>query len=140
MTAVQTHLYRYSFWLAPLVAWPFWYGVMRALENPVDAWWTWWAVIAIQGIVPLLDVPLGRVVTRFNREQHAALSRDLMLRAVPWVCGCVWLTTLAWALSMVPQVLQLPAIHVAGFVVSLGVVGGIMAINVGHEQIGRAHV
>ena len=137
MTTVQTQLYRYSFWLAPLVAWPFWYGVTRALERPADAWWTWWAVIAIQGIVPLLDAPLGRVVTRFTRDQQARLSLDLMLRAVPWVCGCVWLTTLAWAIFVVPQVMQLPAIHVAGFIVSLGIVGGIMAINVGHELIHR---
>jgi alkane 1-monooxygenase len=133
----QTQLYRYSFWLAPWVAWPFWYGVMRALDDPSQAWWTWWAVIVIQGIVPLLDGPLGRVVTRFDRDEQMALGRDRMLRVVPWVCGAVWLTTLAWAISVTPQVMRLPALHIAGFVVSLGIVGGIMAINVGHELIHR---
>ena len=36
-----------------------------------------------------------------------------------------------------PRVLALPAIHIVGFVVSLGMVGGILAINVGHELIHR---
>ncbi len=137
MNALQIQLYRYSFWLAPLVAWPFWYGVMRALDNPLEAWWTWWAVIVIQGIVPLLDSLLGRVVTRFSRDEQAALALDAMLRVVPWVCGVVWLTTLAWAVWVVPRVMQLPVLHVIGFVASLGIVGGIMAINVGHELIHR---
>ena len=137
MNALQTQLYRYSFWLAPLVALPFWLGVMRALDDPQNAWWTWWAVIVIQGIVPLLDAPLGRAVTRFSRDEQTALACDRMLRVVPWVCGVVWLSTLGWAISVVPQVMQLPGLHIAGFVVSLGIVGGIMAINVGHELIHR---
>jgi alkane 1-monooxygenase len=137
LNSLHTQLYRYSFWLAPMVALPFWFGVMRALDDATNAWWTWWAVIVIQGIVPLLDAPLGRVVTRFSKDEQAALVRDRMLRAVPWVCGFVWLATLAWAISVTPQIMQLPAIHVVGFVVSLGIVGGIMAINVGHELIHR---
>ncbi len=137
MNALQIQLYRYSFWLAPLVALPFWLGVMRALDDPADAWWTWWAVIVIQGIVPMLDAPLGRAVTRFSRDEQSTLSRDRMLRVVPWVCGGVWLVTLVWAISVVPRIMQLPALHIAGFVLSLGIVGGIMAINVGHELIHR---
>ena len=139
MNPLQSRLYRLSFWLAPLVALPFWWGVMRALDATTDAWWTWWAAIVVQGIVPLLDVPLGRVCTRFTRDEQAALGRDRMLRAVPWVCGLVWLTTLAWAIFVTPRITQLPMLHIVGFVLSLGVVGGIMAINVGHELIHRNH-
>ena len=137
MNTLQIQLYRYSFWLAPLVALPLWQGTFYALNDSTDAWWTWWAVIVIQGIVPLLDAPLGRGVTRFSREQQAVLSSDKMLRAVPWVSGVVWLSTLAWAISVAPQVLLLPGIHIAGFVVSLGIVGGMLAINTGHELIHR---
>ena len=139
MKPLQSRLYRLSFWLAPLVALPFWLGVMRALDDPANAWWTWWAAIVIQGIVPLLDAPFGRVVTRFSRDEQAALARDPLLRAVPWVCGLVWLATLAWAMVVTPQVMQLPLLHIVGFVLSLGIVGGIMAINVGHELIHRNH-
>ncbi len=84
-------------------------------------------------------MPLGRVVTRFSRDQQAALGRDRVLRAVPWVCGLVWLATLAWAIFVTPRIMQLPALHIVGFVLSLGIVGGIMAINVGHELIHRKH-
>ena len=139
MSPLQNQLYRLSFWLAPLVALPFWWGVMRALHDPADAWWTWSAVIVIQGIVPLLDAPFGRIVTRFTRDEQAALGRDLPLRLVPWTCGVVWLATLAWAIIVTPQIMQLPVLPIVGFVVSLGVVGGIMAINVGHELIHRNH-
>ena len=139
MNRLHSHLYRLSFWLAPLVALPFWWGVTRALEDPADAWLTWWAAIVIQGIVPLLDAPFGRVITRFSREEQDALGRNRLLRAVPWVCGLVWLATLAWAIIVTPKILQLPTLHIVGFVLSLGIVGGIMAINVGHELIHRNH-
>lgn len=139
MNATQFQLYRYSFWLAPLLALPFWYGVTRALGDPESAWWTWWAVIVIQGIVPLLDAPLGRIITRFSRDEQAQLGADRMLRAVPWVCAFTWLATLGWAISVTPQVMQLPALHIAGFVLSLGILGGILAINVAHELIHRNH-
>lgn len=97
----------------------------------------WWAVIVTYAMVPLLDLMLGKVVTRFSLEEQARLVRDPMLRAIPWICAGVWLSTLAWAITLVPQVILLPLWQVAGFVLSLGVVGGILAINVGHELIHR---
>lgn len=97
----------------------------------------WWAVVVTYGIIPVLDVLLGKVVTRFTVDEQARLVRDPMLRMIPWLCAGVWLVTLAWAMRQVEQVMLLPLWQVAGFVVSLGVVGGILAINVGHELIHR---
>ena len=137
MKPLQFQLYRFSFWLAPTVALSFWRGVTYALEDPSKGWWMWWAVIVTYGIIPLLDLWLGKVSTRFTADEQARLANDPMLRVIPWLCGVVWLVLLAWAITLTPQVVLLPAVHVAGFVVSLGVVGGILAINVGHELIHR---
>ena len=137
MTPVKFQLYRYSFWLATSVGTKFVIGVWAALADPRNAWMMWSVMILIYGIVPVLDKLFGNVVTKFSPAEQARLVNDKMLRAVPWVCALVWFAILAWAISVVPQVVQLPLIHVAGFVVSLGFTGGIMAINVGHELIHR---
>ena len=137
MTRIGFQLYRYSFWLAPLVALSFWRGTTFALADPSQGWWMWWAVIVTYAIIPFLDLLLGRVVTRFTPVEQARLVRDPMLRVIPWFCGGVWLVTVAWAITLAPQVLLLAWWQIAGFVLSLGVVGGILAINVGHELIHR---
>jgi alkane 1-monooxygenase len=138
VTAIGFQLYRFSFWLAPTVALSFWRGATYALENPTESgWWTWWGVIVTFAIVPAMDLLFGKVTTRFSAGEQAALGRDRMLRVIPWICGLVWLALLAWAIALVPRLSALPAVHVVGFVVSLGVVGGILAINVGHELIHR---
>lgn len=137
MNALQFQLYRFSFWLAPTTALTLWLGVSHALEDSSKQWMTWWAIVVTYAIVPLLDMLLGKVITRFTSDEQARLGRDRMLRVIPWICAVSWFVTLAWALSVVPQVLTFHWLNVAGFVISLGVVGGILAINVGHELIHR---
>ncbi len=137
MTKIGYHAYRASFWLAPLVGISFLLGASRAFEDASLAWMMWWATIVTYGFVPVIDLLLGRVTTRFTPEQQATLVGDPLLRAVPWVCGVVWLGMLGWALTNVPKVLEFPLLHQIGFVVSLGVMGGILAINIGHELVHR---
>ncbi|TAG04406.1 MAG: alkane 1-monooxygenase [Betaproteobacteria bacterium] len=137
MNPVQFQLYRFSFWLAPLVGLSFVTGSLSALRDPALAWMTWWGAIVTYGVVPIVDLLLGRVTTRFSKDEQARLVRDPMLRAMPWVCAAVWIATLSWSIVIVPQVMQLPIYAVIGFVVSLGIAGGILAINVGHELIHR---
>ncbi|MBL8311981.1 MAG: alkane 1-monooxygenase [Burkholderiales bacterium] len=139
MSPLTLRLYRYSFWLAPTTALSFWHGTSVALQDPARPWMTWWALIITYVAVPLIDLLAGRVPTHFTREQQAVLAADRMLRAIPWLCAASWFATLAWAIHVWPRVQALPWPHVAGFVVSLGVVGGILAINVGHELIHRRH-
>jgi len=137
MNALQFQLYRFSFWLAPTTALSLWQGVSLALHDSSKQWMTWWAIVVTYAIVPLLDTVLGKVITRFTPEEQARLGRDRMLRVIPWICALSWFATLGWALSVVPRVLTFHWLNVAGFVISLGVVGGILAINVGHELIHR---
>jgi alkane 1-monooxygenase len=137
MNALTFQLYRFSFWFAPLIGGSFVGGVNHALANPNDAWLVWLGVIVIYGLVPMLDALLGQYKSTWTPEQQAKLARDPMLRVIPWVCAIVWFSILGYAMSVFAQVLLLPTIHVIGFVVSLGVVGGITAINVGHELVHR---
>jgi alkane 1-monooxygenase len=137
MTTLGYHAYRSSFWLAPIVGSSFFLSVSWALEDPSLSWMMWWALIVTYGFVPIIDKLLGKVTTRFTPEEQAKLVRDPMLRAMPWVCAAVWLSMLAWAISIVPRLLEFALIYQVGFVVSLGVMGGILAINVGHELVHR---
>lgn len=137
MKPLHRQLYRFSFWLAPLVGSSFFFSVNWALESPALAWMMWWATIVTYLIVPVIDILLGRVTTKFTPQEQARLVRDPMLRAVPWVCALVWLSMLVWAISLVPRLLEFALIYQIGFVVSLGVMGGILAINVGHELVHR---
>lgn len=137
MNAVQFQLYRFSFWLAPTTALSLWQGATKALAEPGRGAWMWWPVAVIYVIVPVLDLLCGKVITRFSADDQKRLIDDPMLRVIPWICALLWLATLTWAITLVPRVMALPAVHVVGFVLSLGMVGGVLAINVGHELIHR---
>jgi alkane 1-monooxygenase len=137
MTRLGLIAYRFSFWLAPLVGASFLFGIHRAFDYPHLQWMTWWAVLVTYGFVPIIDKALGRVPTRFTPEQQAKLVRDPMLRAIPWISAGVWLATLGWAMTYVPRFGELALINQIGFVVSLGVMGGILAINTAHELVHR---
>jgi alkane 1-monooxygenase len=137
VNAAQYQLYRFSFWLAPLVGSSFFLSVNRALDDASASWMMWWGVIVTYGLVPVVDKLLGKVTTKFTPDEQARLVRDPMLRAMPWVCGAVWLSMLAWAIAMVPRLQAFALVYQIGFVASLGVMGGILAINVGHELVHR---
>lgn len=137
MTTLGYHAYRFSFWLAPIAGLSFLHGVSRAFENASLQWMTWWATIVTFIIVPVVDKLFGRVVTRFTPEEQARLSRDPMLRLIPWACAAVWLYILGWAIVNVPHISEFALIHQIGFVYSLGVMGGILAINIAHELVHR---
>ncbi len=137
MNALQFQLYRFSFWLAPTTALSLWHGATKALGAPEQGAWMWWPLAVIYIIVPLLDLLCGKVITWFSADEQKRLIDDPMLRVIPWICALIWLLTLAWAVTLVPRVMALPAIHIVGFVLSLGMVGGVLAINVGHELIHR---
>ena len=137
MSPLKLQLYRFSFWLAPTTALSFWYGASTALREPALHWMTWWPLLVSYGIVPVLDLLAGRVVTQFSAAEQTRLARDRMLRVIPWLL-CAELACHA-RLGAGDRAAGegLPWTSVLGFVVSLGIVGGILAINVGHELIHR---
>lgn len=141
MTRFGLAAYRASFLLAPLTALSLVQGMHWALGDPsARAWATWWPIVVIYGIVPALDLLLGPLPTRFTEDERRRLARDPWLRVMPWLCGLAWLALLAWSFLILPVLVdRLPAIGGVGFVVSLGVIGGILAINTPHELVHRAN-
>ncbi|MFN3628674.1 MAG: alkane 1-monooxygenase [Casimicrobiaceae bacterium] len=139
MTDLNLAAYRASFLLAPLTALALVQGVHWALSDPSGrAWATWWPVVLIYGIVPALDLLLGPLPTRFSDEERRRLARDPWLRAMPWLCAAAWLALFVWAFARLPALAErLPWHAVVGAIVSLGVIGGILAINTGHELVHR---
>ncbi len=140
MNAVRGFVYRASFLLAPLTALAQAQGVLWALADPAArGWLTWWAVIVVFLIVPTLDHLIGPWPTGFSDETRRRLSRDPLLRLIPWLNAFAWLALLSFNFWVWPQALErLGPLALLGMVVSLGVVGGILAINTGHELIHRS--
>lgn len=139
MTRLGISAYRASFLLAPLSGLSLVQGAHWALADPSGrAWAPWWPIVVIYGIVPALDLLFGRLPTRFSEEERQRLARDPWLRAMPWLCAGAWFALFVWAFMLLPILAaHLPWHAVVGFIVSLGVIGGILAINTGHELVHR---
>jgi alkane 1-monooxygenase len=88
-------------------------------------------------LVPIADRLLG-----FDREnpdpaEAARLERSLWLRALTWICVPLWLALLAYGGWHFAQ----PALGLAGkvgWLLSTGIIGAILAINVAHELVHKA--
>jgi alkane 1-monooxygenase len=112
----------------PLFVWPI-------LGQGTDAFWQslmfWSPLIAIHGLIPLLDFLLGN-------DDHAAITdtTPLLNKAFPALCLPAWyavLLTACYAVSFG----EMSTFEIVGIVLSLGAMGGVLAINPAHELIHR---
>jgi len=111
-------------------------GLMRLGVAPDLAAWLPLAVIF--ALVPLLDVLAGHDRSNPGSEELSRrLERQLGFRVLTWLCVPLWLALLAWCLLQF-LVLPLGPAGRAGWLLSTGVLGGILAINVAHELIHKA--
>ncbi len=111
-------------------------GLMRLGMAPDLA--AWFPLVVIFGLVPLLDLVIGR--DRDNPDD-AAQARELDarfgFRLLTWLCVPAWLALLAYCLLRF-QILPLGPLGRAGWLLSTGVLGGVLAINVAHELIHKS--
>jgi len=104
-----------AWWLIQVTGQPLWAGL---------------PIVWLYGLLPLSDWLLGR-------DKHppvAAQDTWLNRRAIPWLCLPVQLAVVFGALAVLPA---LPWWAGLLWLVSLGYVGGVLAINVAHELIHR---
>ncbi|MDT8410776.1 MAG: alkane 1-monooxygenase [Wenzhouxiangellaceae bacterium] len=104
------------------------------------SWWLiqitgsyWWAALPmawLYGMLPLTDWLIGRDRAAPVASQDTWLNR----RLVPWICLPVQLAVVMFALAVLPG---MPWWAGALWLLSLGYVGGVLAINVAHELIHR---
>lgn len=92
--------------------------------------WTALPLVWLYGVLPLADWLIGRDRAPPIDAQDSWLNR----RLIPWLCLPVHLATIFGALWVLPQMPWWAGVF---WVASLGYVGGVMAINVGHELIHR---
>ncbi|GAB4185112.1 MAG: alkane 1-monooxygenase AlkB2 [Wenzhouxiangellaceae bacterium] len=126
---ILTHLRPYCHWL--LLAIP--------LLMPVAVWLMgyWPAPLAaalpllvLFVLLPLADWLLGHESHNFSEARSTWVERRLL----PLMCVPVQYALVIWGVA---QALSLPVATAVVWVISMGVIGGILAINVAHELIHR---
>lgn len=129
---VMIHL-KSVLYLLVFVIWflPF-YGIAHARVSGGWDLWAWYALVIIFGLVPLLDHVFGQDPANPTDQQVEAMTRNhyyavLALAMLPWQY---------WNLYQAGEVMATAPFGVAGYLgwmVSVGFVGAIIAINTGHE-------
>ena len=114
--------------LTAFVAWRLTLG-----ENTL--FWAWFPVIFMFGIIPVLDYIIGKDPANPEEDTEVpGMTSDWYYRLLTLGCVPIHLVVVAyagWAFATV----EMSLLAQFGWLVSIGVVGGIMAINIGHELI-----
>jgi alkane 1-monooxygenase len=132
-TTITIKKYGYFIFLIPLFmpALSYYWGQNSEYGNL----YAWSALALVYAVVPVLDVLLGKDPVNPEINEESKLNNDrfyryLAISAFPLYLICLFSTAyffINWTeLSLIGQI---------GYVISMGVVGGIIAINVGHELI-----
>jgi alkane 1-monooxygenase len=112
----------------PLQAW---------VSAQVVGYWDAWAFlvpIVFFGLIPLADALIGQDPSNPDPADELALNADGYYRLLPMLCLPLYVGALvfgAWVMATAP----FTALGYAGWVLSMGCVGGVIAINTGHELI-----
>ena len=113
--------------LMPVSAW------LGARSGHPDAM-AWFPLAFLFVLLPLVDYALGHDPGNPPAAISAALDRDRWFRALTLLALPVQLLTVAWSLRHALQA-DFHVVGLVGWTTSLGIVGGVMAINVAHELI-----
>lgn len=113
--------------LMPAAAW------LGARTGYPDAM-AWFPLAFLFVLLPLADYALGHDPRNPHPEQVEALERDPWFRAMTLLALPVQLGVLAWSGAHVVRT-DLAPVGIAGWLLSQGIVGGVLAINVAHELI-----
>jgi alkane 1-monooxygenase len=124
------------------------YGYLMFLlpvSLPLQAWWAaeqwghwnalaWLVPVVYFVLIPLADALIGQDPANAGPADEAQLAAEAYYRLLPMLCLPLYLAALAfgaWVVATAPFGL----LGYAGWVVSMGCVGGVIAINAGHELI-----
>lgn len=113
--------------LLPLGAW------LGATSGRTDLF-AWTPLFGLFVVLPVLDVLLGRDRRNPTPDEERALERNAWFRALTLLALPVQCVLLAWSTWYVLHAGLGPA-GIVGWVLSQGVVSGVLAINVAHELV-----
>ena len=121
------------FWAAVLPLLPFSVHVGR--EAGTQDYWAWFIYFVVFGIVPLLDYLIGKDPSNPDEKvQVPSLSEERIYTFFLFLMGFIWLGVLFYA-GHVFISNDYSWFGKLGWIVSIGTVGGIIAINLGHEFV-----
>lgn len=111
--------------------------VMAGAGVPLDVA-AWFPVVFIFGLVPLLDALAGKQTLNWlTSDESIRLERRKYFRVLTLMTLPVWLATLAWCLHQF-VVMDFGFAGSLGWIVSTGVIGGVLAINPAHELVHKS--
>ena len=94
----------------------------------------WFPLLFLFVLVPLADWLLGPDAHNPSETEAPRLESALAYRALTWLVLPLWLTLLGWSLHYATTQ-ALPPAALVGWLLSTGVIGGVLAINTAHELI-----
>lgn len=108
---------------------------MIGTESGTQNYWAFGMYGVVFGIIPLLDFIIGKDPSNPNEEvQVPAMSEERIYRVFTLIMAAVWLMVQAYA-GYVFVHNDFSVWGQFGWILSIGTVGGIIAINLGHELI-----
>lgn len=131
MLKIKKWGYLSIFIIIPILPWSWYHGV----QNGTQDFWAWFPLLFIFGIIPVLDYIIGKDPSNPDEEtQVPSMSQERIYRAVTLMVVPAWLSLLAFC-GWVFANTDFSLLGQIGWLLSTGVIGGILAINVGHELI-----
>jgi alkane 1-monooxygenase len=131
MVRIKRYAYLLVLVVPAIAAWVTW----QLTQGGNTLFWAWFPALFIFGFIPILDYIIGKDPANPDEEVEVPdMTKDWYYRALTLVCVPIHLAVViyaGWAFATVEMGLAAQI----GWLVSIGVVGGIMAINIGHELI-----
>jgi len=135
-TALTIKKYGYFIYLMPLImpALSYYWGHLSGYHD----FFAFLTLLVVYGLVPLVDLLLGKDPVNPSEEDVPSLSEEKFYRYLTLSCLPLYIICLFGSGYLLLNWPQLSLLGQVGYVMSMGVVGGIIAINVGHELIHKS--
>src|SRR5690554_3118056 len=121
------------FWLVLLPILPL--SALAGRESGTQDYWAWFIYFTIFGIIPILDYIIGKDSSNPDEETEVpSLSEERAYRWFTLLMVPIWFGVLFWS-AHIFMINDYSWFGMLGWIVSIGTIGGIIAINLGHELI-----
>lgn len=122
-----------AFWLAVLPILPMSATIGR--ESGTQDYWAWFIYFVVFGIIPILDYIIGKDPSNPDEAvQVPAMSEERIYRVLTLLMVPIWLGVLLYS-GWVFVNNDYSWFGMLGWIVSIGTIGGVIAINLAHELI-----
>ncbi len=135
-TALTIKKYGYFIFLMPLLmpSLSYYWGHLSGYHD----FFAFLTLIVVYALVPLVDLLLGKDPVNPSEEDVPSLSQEKFYRYLTISCLPLYVICLLSTGFLLLNWPELSLLGQVGYVMSMGVVGGIIAINVGHELVHKS--